>query len=64
MKDNKEVEIIWPEIGSKWKDDIGRILLVTEVIEVGYERNIVGKVDGVDYATTKQIFDLIWKERL
>lgn len=61
---NKEVEIIWPEVGSMWKDDIGRILLITEVIKLGYERNIVGKVNGVDYACNKIIFDIIWKERL
>lgn len=71
-----DVRVIWPERGSEWVDSVGRRLVVTEVRPSCHlDRNIVGRlmdggvsrdglvyVDGwCDYATSKLIFDAIWR---
>lgn len=58
MSDDKTV---WPNVGDKFRDSVGRVLTVTEVNKVDrLYRNIVGTIDGKPYATDKVIFDAIW----
>lgn len=66
MTDEKKKEppppIVWPAIGSKWTDSIGRVFVVEKIQPGdGLRRNIIGKVDGVDFATSMEIFEVVWK---
>lgn len=62
---SEETKTVWPEVGDRYRDNVGRILIVTEVNQVDkLYRNIVGvvltSVDQEPYATDKVIFDAVW----
>lgn len=62
-----DAEVAWPEVGETYFDvkSAGRTLVVTEVRRKdGLGRNIIGKVDGADYACDMLIFTAVWRKHV
>lgn len=58
----QEVAVVWPAIGSRFRDSAGRTLTITAIAPTSpIDRHVVGKLsDGADYACSREVFDATW----
>lgn len=55
----------WMAAGETWRDSAGRTLVITKIDEKSPPgRNVIGTVDGTDYACDLLVFQAVWKEKV
>jgi len=61
--DQPETEVVWPAIGTRFTDALGRFLTITEICPSSpNDRHVVGTIAGVaPYACSRMVFDATWR---